>query len=160
MYTVTKTYPDLPAAHRQHNHSGHCRFIHGHNWTFEITFGCAERDATGFVVDVGRLSAVKQFLTATFDHTLLLNADDPYLVELQAKLVGAGGLSFAEIVVVPNCGMEALAQYVFEKVSNILQGRCEQPLNTDWISDCKNRKVVVLEVVCHEDSKNRATYRP
>lgn len=154
MFTVTKTYRDLPAAHRQPNHKGHCRLIHGHNWSFDITFGCDKLDANGFVVDVGELGAVHNFLKSRFDHTLLLNQDDPFLEHLQKSLSSQGeaqpGLTtvsdFAKIVVVPNCGMEGLAQFVFE-----------------WVRDLvteQKRGLRPLEVTCWEDSKNRATYKP
>jgi len=141
--TVTKTYQDLPAAHRQHNHSGHCRLIHGHNWRFDITFACDTLDECGFVIDVGKLENVKHFLETTFDHTLLLNSDDPTLTDLCFSLK-----HLADIVTVPNCGMEGLARFVQAEVENIIR----KP------AGAKERGLVVSEVTCWEDSKNRATY--
>ena len=55
MMTCSKTYSDLPFAHRQHRHAGHCSLIHGHNWELKITFACEEFDKNGFVVDFGNL---------------------------------------------------------------------------------------------------------
>lgn len=140
MYTVTKTYRDLPAAHRQPKHDGHCRLIHGHNWAWDITFICAILDENGFVIDVGKLDKVKEFMTSHFDHTLLLNADDPTLSDLCFSLK-----HLADIVTVPNCGMEGLAKFVYEKVGEMI--------------NLKSRELRVVEVTCWEDSKNRATYR-
>jgi len=165
MNTVTKSYRDLPAAHRQPNHDGHCRLIHGHNFAFDITFGCNFLDENGFVVDVGKLEEVKAFLVESFDHTLLLNSDDPRLEYLVAGLtselkVTPGGVGeedtetvqspVAKIVFVPNCGMEGLAKWVFEEVQGIV---------TKQVPGAKERGLLVVEVVCWEDSKNRATYR-
>ena len=51
MLTCKKSYRDIPFAHRQHHHDGHCAFIHGHNWDITLTFACSKTDANGFVVD-------------------------------------------------------------------------------------------------------------
>lgn len=165
MHTVTKKYRDFPAAHRQPRHAGHCRLIHGHNWGFDIVFTCQQLDDNGFVIDVGTLGDIKAFLTDKFDHTLLLNSDDPELKHLngglggQEVIVGKPGEEtvtidrppLAKIVVVPNCGMEGLARYVFAWVD-------------DWIdnssADNRMRELQVTSVTCWEDSKNAATYHP
>ncbi len=150
MYTVTKSYRDLPAAHRQPNHDGHCRLIHGHNWGFDITFGCILTDENGFVIDVGKMGPVRDFLLQNFDHALLLNSNDPELPFLRQHLAGGRDRPvFANIVTVPNCGMEGLAEWVFEEVLGIV--RC--------IPGAKERGLTVVEVIVWEDSKNRATYR-
>lgn len=146
MITVTKSYVDLPAAHRQHLHDGHCRQIHGHNWSFDITFGCAKLDTNGFVVDVGKLKPLKERMEKLFDHTLLINGDDPLLEMFKQQ--DAEGL--VSLVIVPNCGMEKLAELVFIHAKVILQ--------THFIEDVNNRDLQVVEVVCWEDSKNRSTY--
>src|SRR5678816_2866536 len=161
MFTVTKRYRDFPAAHRQPNHDGHCRLIHGHDWGFDITFACAKLDENGFVVDVGKLSIVKGFLTEHFDHTLLLNKDDPEAKHLR-RVLGEGVELFpevggeatqitrstlAKIVMVPNCGMEGLAQFVAVCVNELCQ------------SIAGDRKLEVSQVTVWEDSKNSATYQ-
>jgi 6-pyruvoyltetrahydropterin/6-carboxytetrahydropterin synthase len=146
MFTVKKSYRDLPAAHRQPNHKGHCRLIHGHNWAFDFVFGCSARDDNGFVVDVGELGAIKTFLQDTFDHTLLLNHDDPYLDDLVSQLNNF----FAKIVKVPNCGMEALAEFVHKNANRILLD--VKP------ADYEHRLLRCIEVTVWEDSKNSSTY--
>jgi 6-pyruvoyltetrahydropterin/6-carboxytetrahydropterin synthase len=140
MFTVTKHYRDLPAAHRQPNHEGHCRFIHGHNWGFDITFTCDVLDKNGFVLDLGSLDWIKRWLSARFDHTLLLNKDDPLLQELDLSL------QWLNVIEVPNCGVEGLAKYVFDEIQSGLT-------NT-----LVGRGVRVIKVVCWEDTKNCATY--
>ncbi len=154
MITVTKTWKDLPAAHRQHAHDGHCRFIHGHNWRIDITFGCNFLDECGFVMDVGKMGVVRDFLGQSFDHTLILNSNDPELQFLKQNLSYGGndeeGRPFAQIVTVPNCGMEGLAKWIFEEVQAMLL----------CIPGAKDRGLLVVEVTVWEDSKNRATYTP
>lgn len=99
------------------------------------------------MIDVGRLQPVKDFLTHTFDHTLLLNEDDPIrkdgeFFEQLNKL--------SDVVLVPNCGMEGLAKYVYEQVNSVLEG---------WFpEDYRDRALRVQQVTCWEDSKNSATY--
>ena len=95
-----------PAAHRQPKHDGHCRHIHGHNWAFEITFACDTLDECGFVVDFGKLKEVGVWFGLCFDHTLLVNADDPALESLEKNLDFAG---LAKVAVVSDCGCEGLA---------------------------------------------------
>lgn len=148
MHTCSKTYENLPAAHRQHNHDGHCALIHGHNFAFELEFGSEELDENGFVIDFGKLKFIKGWLEEHFDHTLLLNDDDPCLDYLMAALVTiqdetgtAAKRTFAKVVVVPNCGAEKLAEFVGENVQRLLPEGI-------WVQSC----------VCFEDNKNKATW--
>src|SRR4051812_26092027 len=62
MLTCRKTYTDIPWAHRQHRHDGHCAYLHGHNWSITITFGCREPDENGFVLDFGKLKFLKHWI--------------------------------------------------------------------------------------------------
>jgi len=144
MLTITKSYRDLPAAHRQPNHDGHCRLVHGHNWGFDITIACDILDENGFVLDVGKMKCVKARLEELFDHTLLINYDDPMVEHF--KSMDRQGLY--NLVLVPNCGMEGLAQFVQQDVQKLL----EDTFGTE-------RGLQVTEVVCLEDSKNIATYK-
>lgn len=144
MITCSKIYKDIPFAHRQHNHDGHCRFIHGHNWAFKFTFGAAELDENGFVVDFGKLKWLKTWLDAAFDHSLVLNIDDPQREHLEAVLEKT---ELAEILWVPNCGAEGLAQWLLEKVSEMLRHQT---------ADRKQGTVYLLEVEVFEDERNSA----
>lgn len=149
MITCTKTYADLPFAHRQHMHAGHCALIHGHNWSITFTFTAAVLDECGFVVDFGKLKWLKSWLNERFDHTLVLNANDPKLDYLGSCLTtGQPGYPvFAKIIVVPDCSCEGLAGWLFTEVSSLL--RCREDLGA--------RGVRLLRVVVQEDSKNSAT---
>ena len=77
--TCSKTYTDLPFAHRQPSHQGHCALIHGHNWSFEFEFAADKLDECGFVIDFGKLKWLKDWINERFDHTLVLNESDPML---------------------------------------------------------------------------------
>lgn len=141
MITCTKRFGEYPAAHRQPDHDGHCALIHGHNWSFEITFGAKERDINGFVVDFGKLGFVKDFLAEHFDHTMLVRTNDPKreVFEQMAKD------NLLWLYVMPDVSCEGLAEWVWQEVSKL-------------VSSHTSGRVLVVKVVCFEDLKNSATY--
>jgi 6-pyruvoyltetrahydropterin/6-carboxytetrahydropterin synthase len=155
--TCTKVFHNLPFAHRQHNHDGHCRLIHGHNWSFEITFVADRLDENLFVVDFGKLKWLRTWLEDHFDHTLVLNEDDPHLKRLQAFLETSGVTGghtaddFAKIVVVPNCGAEGIAIWMIGELNKIFA-------RLDMASDKPDgRNLRVQTIRAYEDEKNSAT---
>jgi len=63
-HRVTKTYDNLPCAHRAHQpEAGNCQFVHGYSRSFTLVF---EADAycphTGWLIDSGDLRWIKQRL--------------------------------------------------------------------------------------------------
>lgn len=155
--SISKVYSDFPFAHRQHAHDGHCARIHGHNWSFILTFTAERLDGNGFVVDFGKLGWVKSWLGERFDHTLLLNEEDPALDRLtkalgmttEANYVKDVNFPFATIIVVPNCGCEGLARWIYEGLNDRLDR---------YHADLTSRGVKVARVTVTEDSRNSATY--
>lgn len=154
--TCSKLYQNFPAAHRQHNHDGHCALIHGHDWSFKFTFAADSLDENEFVVDFGKLKFIKAWLDDQFDHTLLLNEDDPALTYLLCKVatvddsemgLALGPGCFAKIIVVPNCGAEGLAKWVLEQLNEKFFAS-----NPDFVE----RNVHIKSVEVFEDSKNSA----
>jgi len=97
---------------------------------------------------------VKKFLEEVFDHTLLLNDNDPLLEGIQGWAAGDGSEEgrLAKIIAVPNCGMEGLAKFVLVEVTKLI--------DREVFDDSFERHLRPLEVVCWEDGKNRATYHP
>lgn len=140
MLTCTKRYDDIPFAHRQPNHKGHCKLIHGHNWSFEFEFVARELDPCGFVMDFGKLDELKRWVSR-FDHAFVINRDDPEY-ELFEKMYGSGLLL---ITPVPDCSSEGLAALAAKEAEEIVQrvtlGRCS-----------------VMRVTVYEDSRNSATW--
>ena len=142
--TCTKQYRDFCFFHRQHKHDGHCRYVHGHaTWGFDLEFICENLDSNGFVVDFGKLKAIKQMLDLWFDHTICKNDSDPfkeYFYDMQSK-------GICDLRVLPDVGAEGLAQFVFGEASKVL--KAQFPDRPD---------LRIKKVVCWEDSKNYATY--
>lgn len=140
MITCKKSYRDIPFAHRQHLHDGHCALIHGHNWTITLTFACKEPDSNGFVVDFGKLGYIKDWISANLDHACLFNEDDPE----KDKLLSDYSPLF-QAYVLPNCSCEGLAEHLF----GIFDAKVRAAtLERAWIT----------EVEIEEDSKNSAKY--
>lgn len=139
--TCRKTYTDIPWAHRQHLHDGHCAFIHGHNWGLTIVFGCHETDENGFVVDFGKLKFLKGWIEEHLDHACVLNADDPIAKQLPA----IGGGAVWKIYLVPNCSCEGMAQHL-HSVFNPM------------IVKASNGRAFIVSIEVTEDSKNAATF--
>jgi len=144
MLTCTKIYRDYPFAHRAHNHDGHCKLIHGHNWTFEITFIAEVRDENGFVIDFGKLAGLKAQLDKIFDHTFLLNQADP-LTDVFRRFTSENDLNNLRIV--DDCSCEGIAALVWA-------------ISEKFVRDEELGRVRVKGVIVHEDSKNFASYEP
>jgi len=142
MVTCSKLYHDIPFAHRQHRHAGHCALVHGHNWSFRFTFGAHEPDANGFIIDFGRVKFIRAWLDEQFDHACVFNRDDP----LRKALVAAAPSAW-KVRVVDNCSCEGLAEYVFRGIDPLVRSET-------------GGRAFLVEVEVLEDSRNSARYRP
>mgnify|MGYP001330313523 CR=1 FL=1 len=142
MYTCSKTYSDIPFAHRQYRHVDLCNLIHGHNWSFTFTFGCTELDEKEFVVDFGALGFLKDWLVEQFDHAFVYGIDDEACKQM---LVEFPDLFKAIEINAPST--EGVARYVFDQ-------------SLPMIHDAFGERVSLISVSVSEDSKNSAEYRP
>ena len=94
-----------------------------------------------WVVDFGGLKDVKKWLDDMFDHTFLASEDDPHMEDFKRL----DDLGVIQLRVLPNCGMEGTAEYVFEKVNTMIRKKTD---GRAWV-----RKVEV-----RENEKNSAIY--
>ncbi len=118
-FSCSKLFEGYPCCHRQWRHPGHCRFVHGYSRSFTLWFAATELDDCGFVVDFSSLRPLDQQLREQFDHTFLVNADDPLMDEWQ-RLHALGAI---DLRVMENVGMEATAALVWEWANVLLQER-------------------------------------
>jgi 6-pyruvoyltetrahydropterin/6-carboxytetrahydropterin synthase len=118
-YSCSKRFSGYPCCHRQWRHPGHCRFVHGYSRSFTFWFRATALDACGFVVDFSSLRPLESRLAAQFDHTFLVNADDPLLDQWQ-HLHAEGAL---DLRVMENVGMEASAALVWQWANELLRER-------------------------------------
>tara|TARA_B100001250_G_scaffold379531_1_gene370287 strand:+ start:133 stop:603 length:471 start_codon:yes stop_codon:yes gene_type:complete len=118
-YSCSKHFQGYPCCHRQWKHSGHCRFVHGYSRSFTFWFRAAELDENGFVVDFSSLNSLEEKLATQFDHTFLVNFDDPLLSQWK-DLHAKGAL---DLRIMRNVGMEFSAKLVWEWANEILSNR-------------------------------------
>lgn len=144
MYTSTKYFKELgPCAYRNWKSDTECYKLHGYDRSFKFVFGCKHLDKQGFVVDFGGLKEIKRQLEYWFDHTLILQADDP-LVYIFRELEKAGHLVLRTF---PLISCEGLAEYIGEYVDYLINQYTQE---RSWVISC--------EVI--EAEKNSAIYTP
>jgi 6-pyruvoyltetrahydropterin/6-carboxytetrahydropterin synthase len=118
-HTCSKHFQGYPCCHRQWRHPGHCRFVHGYSRSFTVWFAAVELDSCGFVVDFSSLRPLEEQLRSQFDHTFLVNADDPLMAQWQALHAQEA----IDLRVMDNVGMEATAQLVWGWANALLRER-------------------------------------
>lgn len=143
-YTSTKYFKEIgPCAYRNWKSDTECYKLHGYDRSFKFVFGCNNLDKQGFVVDFGGLKEIKRQLEYWFDHTVILQADDP-LVETFRILESKGHLVLRTF---PLISCEGLAEFVGEYVDHQLQ---QYTGGRSWVISC--------EMI--EAEKNSAIYHP
>ncbi len=88
-----------------------------------------------FVVDFSSLKTLEKKLHQQFDHTFLVNADDPLLAEWR-KLHNQGAL---DLRVMDNVGMEASAKLVWEWANTLLLKR-DNGRTCCWRAEARENK--------------------
>lgn len=145
-YRSTKTYGHnlgLSCAFRQWRAESHCRLIHGYAMSVRLEFGANQLDQRNWVMDFGALKPIKQYLTDTFDHVMLVAQDDPHL----DRFVELDKHGLANVQVVENVGCEAFAEMVFHEVDQWLKVTNHAP------------RVFLVSVEVREHGANSAIYQ-
>lgn len=154
MYISTKIFDNFSIALRQHKaqHS-HCQLLHGYAFEFKVWFASNESeidkqlDDMNWIVDFGGFKAapigngLKDWMNLMFDHTTLIEKDDPNLDIFQQM----EQMSILKLHVLDKIGAESLAKLVFDKMNDVLSktdaGRCR-----------------VVKVECMENNKNSGIF--
>tara|TARA_B100000073_G_C23736087_1_gene572205 strand:+ start:2435 stop:2905 length:471 start_codon:yes stop_codon:yes gene_type:complete len=140
-FTCSKTYEDFPCSHRQWRHKGHCRFVHGYSRSFTFWFAAKQLDKNGFVVDFSDLKPLKDKLEKQFDHTFLVNKDDPLLREWE----NLHNLDALDLRIMENVGMEFTSKLIWKWANEYLK-----------IKD--NGRTCCWKTESKENKSNRASY--
>jgi len=153
-YTSTKLFENYSVAIRQWKaqHS-HCQLLHGYALKFKVWFASNEPDIDkqlddmNWVVDYGGFkdapkgNGLKSWMDHMWDHTLLIEKDDPYL----DFFYSAAMEGLAKLHVMDAMGAESNAKLVFEKFNEVLEktdgGRCK-----------------CIKVECFENDNNSSIY--
>ena len=143
MLTCSKVYKDIPFAHRQPLHKGHCSKIHCHNWSIIIEFEAKELDANGFVVDFGNLKYIKAFIDEHLDHACLFSKEDSQVQDLSQSEFK----DLFKILWVDNASCEGIAQFLFETFSQLVKEK-------------EAGRVSIRSLKLYEDEKNFVSYAP
>lgn len=183
-YRVTKTYGHelgLSACFRQWRADSHCRFLHGYALAFKFVFEADTLDDHNWVMDFGGLKSLKSWLCNTFDHKLLIAADDPARERLEALMPFQEGTihggdrdgqkcrmytigdpaQLADVQVVEAVGCEAFARMAWDFAQNLLtamghevEGVVPDVRTAGLVTD----RVRLVEVECREHAGNAASY--
>lgn len=116
-YRSSKTYGHevgLSCCFRQWRAQSHCRFLHGYALSVHLEFEADKLDERNWVVDFGSLKSFKGLLEDTFDHRLLVAADDPMVAEFEKLDNLRGALGVAQVNIVPDVGCEAFARMIYD----------------------------------------------
>lgn len=141
-FTSTKSYYNFPCAHRQYRHDGNCHLIHGYSRSFHFVFGIKTFTKEGFAVDYGDLDELKAHLDYMYDHTLVLDENDPHM----DKFLELQELGVCMIRTQPlGPGMEGTAQYLCMWADKYLR---EKSGGRAW----------VISVEARENDKNSSIY--
>ncbi len=140
-FSCSKHFPDYPCTHRQWRHPGHCHFVHGYSRSFTFYFGAVQLDKYGFVVDFSSLRDLEQELRNQFDHTFLINSDDPLRSDWE-RLDKEGAL---KLRVMENVGMESTSRLVWGWANELLLSR-DKGRTCCW------------RTTTHENATNAASY--
>ena len=149
-YQSTKRFDNFTVAIRQHKaaHS-HCSLLHGYSFEFKVWFESIEEleekqlDEMSWIVDFGIFSrnGLKDWLNDMFDHTLLIQADDPYR-DIFEQL---GVMGLCKVRFLDRMGCESLAEMVFNKFNDRLS-----------VTDAGRCRVIKVEV--YENDRNSAIF--
>lgn len=131
----------LSAAFRQWRAQSHCRFIHGYSLSVRLEFEADSLDERNWVVDFGSFKDLKQFLTDTFDHKLLVAEDDPMRETMEAL----DQLGLAQVKIVPATGCERFAELIYNEASK-------------WLKRQRGEVVRLVSVEVREHGGNGASY--
>ena len=145
-YQSTKTFGHdlgISCAFRQWRatHS-HCSKIHGYAIAVTLVFEAATLDDRNWVMDFGGFKQIKQEIMDTFDHKLVVAADDPMLPGFKRM----HQLGVADVVILPKVGCEAFAQFISQAMV--------EPMIKKEFSD----RVKLVSVEVREHGANSAVF--
>jgi len=151
----TKTYGHdvgLSAVFRQWRADSHCNKLHGYALAVKLVFKAETLDSRNWVVDFGALKPVKAFLQQSFDHTVLIAADDPQRPVFED--LDQRGL--IDLRVLPAVGCEAFASWIAQYVKGWLR--------TEYMPSLADNKIQapiglhIAEVEVREHGANGASW--
>ena len=154
-YISTKLFDNYSIAIRQWKAShSHCELLHGYALKFKVWFASHEEDVEqqlddmNWIVDYGGFkdapkgNGLKSWMNDMWDHTTLIEKDDPYLDFFESAAMEG----LCKLTVMDKLGAESCAKVVYNHFNDVLSktdgGRCK-----------------VVKVECFENDKNSSIYK-
>jgi len=109
--------------------------VHGYSRSFTFWFTAKKLDLNGFVVDFSSLKPLENRLKEQFDHTFLINKDDP-LMNYWEKLHDLDAL---DLRIMDNVGMEFTSELIWKWANAYLQDR-DNGRSCCWKTESKENK--------------------
>lgn len=150
MNTVTRHFT-FEAAHRLMNHSGKCRFLHGHSYKVSVTIATVPDDLPldekSMVIDFGDLrQIIGSWIDDNLDHNTILNFKDPIVADEKTAMMVCGRIPFI-MDYERDPTAEALSVELTYKFQYLLNGSYSQ------------KRFKVTEVTVKETENCEATFR-
>jgi 6-pyruvoyltetrahydropterin/6-carboxytetrahydropterin synthase len=153
-YLSAKTFTNFSVALRQWKakHS-HCQKLHGYAFEIKVWFASNEEDIDkqlddmNWIVDYGSFkkppqgNGLREWLDDQFDHTTLIEKDDPFLDIFQQMQ----GMGILKLIVMDKMGAESVAKLVFDRFN-------------DRLSKIDGARCKVVRVECFENATNSSIY--
>ena len=157
-FQSTKLFDNYSVALRQHKaaHS-HCELLHGYALKFKVWFESIEPieenqlDEMNWIMDYGGFkdtdaeptpgNGLKGWMNYMWDHTLLIEKDDPYLDFFQSAAMEG----ICALRVMDKMGAESCAKLVYDKFNDVM-------------SKTGGGRVKVVKVECWEADRNSSIY--
>jgi 6-pyruvoyltetrahydropterin/6-carboxytetrahydropterin synthase len=120
-WTITREH-EICCGHRVYGHEGKCKYLHGHNYKFELTVSAEQGlDSLGRVIDFNTIKELLcQWLEDNWDHKMLLWNKDPFCgLMIYTNYVGMFNSTTKEWLVALPCNptVENLAAYFVEDIA-------------------------------------------
>jgi 6-pyruvoyltetrahydropterin/6-carboxytetrahydropterin synthase len=157
-YQSTKLFDNYSVAIRQWKaqHS-HCQLLHGYALEFKVWFESIEEDIDkqldemNWIMDYGGFKSIdatptpgnglKDWMDSMWDHTTLIEKDDPYLPLFEEMHSG----NICKLVIMDKIGAESAAKLTFDKFN-------------ERLAKTGGGRVKVVKVECWEAPKNSSIY--
>ena len=153
-YISTKLFENYSVALRQWRAShSHCELLHGYALKFKVWFASNEPDIDkqlddmNWIVDYGGFktppkgNGLKDWMNHMWDHTLLIEKDDPYLDKF--KQMDEDGV--IQLRILPATGCEKFAEHLYYVINAFLKEETEG-------------RVKAIKVEVYEHERNSASY--
>src|SRR6516164_720189 len=120
MHTICRKFT-FDAAHRVLNHTGKCKYIHGHRYVAEVYCYAAKLDAMGMVVDFGLVKdRVGWWIDNNLDHNVILHPLDPLTTRALFDPILFGKEPFVMPDLLPQPTAENIAQVIYTACTKLL----------------------------------------